>query len=269
MASEKRESREWFLPEEGEFVIATIVRIMPYGAYASLDEYDGAEGLLHISEISSRWVKNIRNHVKERQKTVLKVLRVDPSKKHINLSLRRVNDRERREKLLEWKREQRGRKLFDMAAETLGVTRDDAYEKVGRVLEDRFESLYASFEAVAIKGETPLVEADVPSEWIKVISEIADSRVKISQKKIKGTLELTCKKPNGVVVLRNALKKAKSVRKSVSADVKIYVTGAPKYRIEVTANSYKEAEKLLEKAVNTALKTVEASEGEGQFTRLA
>jgi len=251
MASEKRESREWFLPEEGEFVIATIVRIMPYGAYASLDEYDGAEGLLHISEISSRWVKNIRNHVKERQKTVLKVLRVDPSKKHINLSLRRVNDRERREKLLEWKREQRGRKLFDMAAETLGVTRDDAYEKVGRVLEDRFESLYASFEAV------------------EVISEIADSRVKISQKKIKGTLELTCKKPNGVVVLRNALKKAKSVRKSVSADVKIYVTGAPKYRIEVTANSYKEAEKLLEKAVNTALKTVEASEGEGQFTRLA
>jgi translation initiation factor 2 alpha subunit (eIF-2alpha) len=43
--SEKREQREWFLPEAGEFVIATIVRTIPYGAYTALDEYDGAAGL--------------------------------------------------------------------------------------------------------------------------------------------------------------------------------------------------------------------------------
>ena len=53
-----------------------------------------------------------------------------------------------------------------------------------------------------MKGEKPLLKAKVPSKWIKVMSEIADSRVKISQKKIKGTLELTCNKPNGVVVAR-------------------------------------------------------------------
>ena len=109
MAMEKTEESEWFLPEAGELVVGTIIRIMPYGAYAALDEYDGAEGLLHISEISSRWVKNIRDHVRERQKAVLKVLRVDREKRHIDLSLRRVNEREKREKLLAWKRELRGR----------------------------------------------------------------------------------------------------------------------------------------------------------------
>jgi translation initiation factor 2 subunit 1 len=268
MATDKIVGSEWLLPEAGELVVATIIRVLPYGAYASLDEYDGAEGLIHISEISSRWVRNIRNHVRERQKAVLKVLRVDHSKGHINLSLRRVNEREKREKLLEWKREQRGRKLFDIAIEKLRVDREEAYEKVGRVLEDRFESLYACFEDVAMKGKTPLVKAKVPSEWIQVIAEIADSRIKIPKKKIKGTLELICNKPNGVIVLRNAFKKAKNLRKN-DADVKVYVIGAPRYRIEVSANSYKEAEKRLNKAVNTALSTVETAGGEGEFTRIS
>jgi len=68
--------------------------------------------------------------------------------------------------------------------------------------------------------------------------------------------------------LRNAFKKAKNIRKYDSY-VKVYVIGAPRYRIEVSANSYKEAEKLLEKAVNTALSTVKASGEEGEFTRIS
>jgi translation initiation factor 2 subunit 1 len=179
--------------------------------------------------------------------------------------LRRVNERE---KLLEWKREQRGRKLFDIAAEKLRMDREEAYEKVGRILEDHFESLYACFEDVVMKGERPLVKANVPSEWIQVIAEIADSRIIIPKKKIKGILELTCDKPNGVVVLRNAFKKAKNLRKN-DADVKVYVIGAPRYRIEVSANSYKEAEKRLDMAVNTALSTVKAAGGEGEFKRIS
>ncbi len=46
------------------------------------------EGLLHVSEISSSWIRNIRDFVREGQKMVLKVLRVDLEKGHIDLSLR-------------------------------------------------------------------------------------------------------------------------------------------------------------------------------------
>lgn len=255
------------LPEAGELVVATIVRISPYGAYATLDEYDDAEGLLHISEVSSRWVKNIRDHVREKQKTVLKVLRVDPEKRHIDLSLRRVNEREKREKLLKWKQERRGRALFDMAAEKLGMKQEEAYEKVGLPIEDHFGSLYAGFESVAMEGEKALLKANIPPEWVKIISEIAESKIKISLIRVKGTLELTCSKPNGIAVLIDAFKKAKSIRKPDNSDVRIYVVGAPKYRIEISANNYKEAEKLLEKAVNAALETVEGAGGEGKFSR--
>jgi translation initiation factor 2 alpha subunit (eIF-2alpha) len=54
-----------FLPEPGELVVSTVKKIAPYGAYVALDEFNDTEGLLHISEISSRWVKNIRDHVRE------------------------------------------------------------------------------------------------------------------------------------------------------------------------------------------------------------
>src|SRR5512139_2765289 len=107
------------LPEVGEFVVATVTRIAPYGAYVTLDEYNKVEGLVHISEVSSGWVRNIRDHIREGQKTVLRVLRVDPAKLHVDLTLRRVSGPERKEKLLQWKQDTRGRKFLNMAAERL------------------------------------------------------------------------------------------------------------------------------------------------------
>ncbi len=269
MTMEKTEESERFLPEVGELVVGTIIRIMPYGVYASLDEYDSAEGLLHISEISSRWVKNIRDHVRERQKAVLKVLRVDREKRHIDLSLRRVNEREKREKLLAWKRELRGLRLFEIMAEKLGVPEEEAYNQVGHILEDRFGTLYDSFENVVIQGEKPLLKAKIPSDWIKTITEIAEANIRIPLMKVKGTFDITCNASNGVTVLRKAFKKAKKVRQPDNADVKIYVTGAPKYRVEVSAKNYKEAEKILAKVVNTVFETVKAAGGDGTFTRIS
>lgn len=255
------------VPEVGELVVGTVVRIVPHGAYITLDEYNNIEGLLHISEISSRWVKNIRDHVREGQKTVLKVLRVDPEKIHVDLSLRRVNEREKGDKLLEWKREKRSRKLLDMAAEKMKVSPEEAFEKVGVILEDNFESLYSSFEKAAEGGVAPLTKANIPLDWATVLVEIAKAKVRIPRMKVRGTLELSCTKPNGVTILREAFKKAMGIKKPENADIRIYVTGAPKYRIEVLAGSYKEVEKLLGDAVQIALKTVEAEGGEGKFKR--
>jgi translation initiation factor 2 subunit 1 len=75
-------------PEVGDLVIATIETVTDYGAYVNLDEYD-KRGLLHVSEISSSWIRNIRDFVREGQKVVLKATRLNLEKGHIDLSLRR------------------------------------------------------------------------------------------------------------------------------------------------------------------------------------
>src|SRR5271157_5580553 len=105
-------------PEAGDLVIATIETVTDYGAYAKLDEYD-QRGLLHVSEISSSWIRNIRDFVREGQKIVLKVLRIDTEKGHIDLSLRRVTKRERIEKIMFWKKERKAEALLrDIAEKT-------------------------------------------------------------------------------------------------------------------------------------------------------
>jgi len=49
------------LPEVGEIVVATIAKIGDHGAYATLDEYNGIQGFLHVSEIAHGWVRNVTN----------------------------------------------------------------------------------------------------------------------------------------------------------------------------------------------------------------
>ena len=41
------------LPEIGEIVIATITKVSDHGAYVTLDEYNGIQGFLHVSETVS------------------------------------------------------------------------------------------------------------------------------------------------------------------------------------------------------------------------
>ena len=255
------------LPETGELIVATITRVTPYGAYGSLDEYNNIEGLLHISEVSSRWVKNIKNHVREGQKVVLKVLRVDASKLHVLLSLRRVNEREKREKLLRWKQENRGMKLLSLAAEKMGVTEEDGYEGVGKLIEDSFENIYQGLEEAAKSGESILIKCGVPPDWATMLTVIAKTNIRIPKMQIRGVLELTSTQPDGVTILKDALTKAKKLKGKGGNDVNIYVIGAPRYRVEVTSDSYKKAEQVLERVVNNAIKIVEGQGGKGKFTR--
>lgn len=258
----KRE--EW--PEVGELVVTTVNRIIDYGAYVRLDEY-GKEGLLHISEISSSWVKNIRDHVREGQKVVLKVLRVDPERKHVDLSLRRVTKRERTEKTLSWKRSKKVESLLRGASKKMGIQPEEVYEKAGVLIEKGFGDIYDGLEKAAREGADALLELGVPVDVATVLAEIAKEKIKIPMVKVRGTLNLTCTKPDGVLVIKNALLSAQKIERPQGAEISISVVATPRYRIEVLAHNYKEAEALLKQAEEVALDSINEGGGQGSFTR--
>lgn len=255
---------EW--PETGDLVIATVKRITDYGAYVTLDEY-GKEGLLHISEVSSGWVRNIRDFVREGQKAVLKVLRIDVEKGHIDLSLRRVTGRERKEKLLSWKRDRKAESLLRSASEKLKVPVQEIYEKVGALIEEKFGETYEGLERAAREGTSVLLEIGVPEDIAVTITEIAKEKIRIPTVRIKGTLELQCMKPDGVTLIREALLNAQKIEKLGGTRVRVYVVAPPRYRVEVSAESYKEAESTLQKFSETALKNITKVGGQGSFRR--
>jgi translation initiation factor 2 subunit 1 len=256
---------EW--PEPGDLALASVQRITDYGAYVTLDEY-GKEGLLHISEVSSGWVRNIRDFVREGQKVVLKVLRVDTEKGHVDLSLRRVSRRERREKVLSWKMDRKADSLLRSVSEKLKIPIEEVYAKTGALMEEKFGGIYEALEKSAREGPDPLTEAGLPKDLATTIAEVAKEKIRLPMVKIRGTLELQCMRPKGAIYIRDALLSAQKIKKPEGADIHLSVVAAPKYAIEVLAEDYKEAEKMLQEASETAIKTITKAGGTGAFQRI-
>src|SRR3989304_247871 len=94
------------LPEDGELVLCTVEKIYPSSIFVDIDEYK-KQGLIHISEIAAGRIRNIRDYAVEGKKIVCKVIRIDKEKGHIDLSLRRVNESQQRNKISSIKQEQR------------------------------------------------------------------------------------------------------------------------------------------------------------------
>ena len=256
---------EW--PEVGYLVIATVKRVESYGAYVGLDEFGGKEGLLHISEISSRWVRNIRNHVRPGQKVVLQVLRIDRSKEQVDLSLRRVSRDEKRKKLEEWKKARKAETLLTQAALDLKTDVDSLYESDGSKIVEYYGSLYEGLEASSKSGVTALHESGVSKKVAKVLSEIAKDKIVFKGVTIQGIIEMTSLSNAGVEDIKMAFIDASEVADEYDSSINITTLGAPKYRIELTADDYKKAELALDKTVSSIRDNWEKIEGTFNYTR--
>ena len=254
---------EW--PERGDLVIATIEKVMDYGAYAKLDEYN-RQGFLHISEISSARIRRIRDFVKENQKMILKVIRVDIQKGHINLSLRRVTKRERIEKNKRWKKDRKGEALLNEVAEKVGLPIHEVYQKAGAILEEKY-GLYEGFEKVVKEGVEALAEFDIPEDLVKVITQVAKERIRIKMVKVRGVVEVRCMKPNGVKCIQDAFFGAKKSYKAKDAKIEFYVIAAPRYNAEVSADNWKRAEELFENVCGKVVANIAKAGGQGSFER--
>ena len=107
-------------PQQGEVLIATVKKITQFGAFCSLDEFQNQDAFLHVSEVSSGWVRSVRDHVKEGQKIVVLVLRVDQLKRQIDISFKRVSEGEKKRKMELYNLEKRASKLLERVALKIG-----------------------------------------------------------------------------------------------------------------------------------------------------
>ncbi len=257
----KPSATESRLPDVGDLVIATVQRITSHGAYATMDEYDTQECFIHISEIASTWVRNIRNFVRENQKIVIKVLRVDPQRRQVDTSLRRVTKEQGRMKIQEWKRAQRGTKLLALAAERMKKTPQEAYEIAGKLMEKNFSDMLEALEVAKEKGPKILTDIGVPKKWGELLHELAQAHVIVREVSVETTLELTCHGPEGVEGIRKALLAAQDIVAPTGGEV--FLEGAPRYRIRVIGKDYKQAEQLLDEAIEKSLGIIKSCGGEG------
>ena len=73
-----------------DVVDATITKLTNFGAFARVE--GSVEGLVHISELTDRVVQHPREVVREGDKVRLKVLRIEPERRRLGLSLKQADD---------------------------------------------------------------------------------------------------------------------------------------------------------------------------------
>ena len=256
-------SRSKGFPDNGELVVCSVTSVKNFGAFVTLDEYDDKEGFIHVRDIASGWVKYIRDFIREGQKVVCKVLGVDSSKGHIDLSLKSVNDHQKREKVQQWKNEKKAEKLIEIVAERLSISVDEAYDEFGLELTESYETLYGAFEAIAANPDE--LREDYEGKWVETFIEVATENVSIPNVSIDGILEMKSMAPNGVEDIRKALMDGMAAAED--AEVSITSVGSPKYRIVITADEYKVAEDVMKKVSNAAIKSLTKAGGEAVLKR--
>ncbi|MBN1641723.1 MAG: S1 RNA-binding domain-containing protein [Anaerolineae bacterium] len=74
---------------EGQLVEGTITKLVKFGAFARIFDED-VEGLIHLSELSDQRITHPREVVQEGDIRTLRVIRLDPERRRIGLSLKRV-----------------------------------------------------------------------------------------------------------------------------------------------------------------------------------
>ncbi|MFW9955383.1 MAG: translation initiation factor IF-2 subunit alpha [Candidatus Thorarchaeota archaeon] len=257
---------EW--PNAEEYAVAVATKVAPYGAYVRLPEFGDKEGFIHISEVSSTWVRNIRNHIHENQRVVVKILQVDEQKRHIDCSLRRVSTESRRSKNNEWKRAQKAEKLLELMAKENNMTLVDIYEKIGWPLEDYFGEIYKGLEQASDGGVSVFEGVDAPKELKAQLAELAQTRIEIPSVEIDGEMTITVPGADGVQVIRKALTKGLELGKEKDkSSVEIYTLGSPRYKLRIVSPDYKEAEDILSNILGEVTKIIEKGSGTIVFAR--
>ena len=246
-------------PEDDELVLCIVTKIFHHGVFARLEEY-GSSGMIQISEISPGRIRNIRDYVKEGKKIVCKVLKINKEKGQIDLSLRRVNEGQKREKINEVKQEQRAEKIIEFAAKTAKLKPEIVKKTVHEKVSKKYLLIHECFEDV-VKGTVDLEKLGIEKGFAKILTQAVQERMKPAVITVINSCTVKTYDPEGVKKVQEALQKG--LKKDT---VTILYAGGGRYTVTAQAEDYKDAEKLMESYIKTTTKAFDAF-GSVEFAR--
>ncbi|AJF62156.1 TPA: S1 RNA-binding domain-containing protein [Candidatus Woesearchaeota archaeon] len=246
-------------PEESEIVMCTVTNIQYSSVFVKIDDYN-ISGMIHISEIAAGRIRNIRDYVKEGKKVACKVLRINEARGHVDLSLRRVNESQRKQKVNEIKLEQKAESIIDYIARQNKIDTKKLYDEISGKLFKDYSYIHHAFEDV-IAGHLSVSDfAD--KKFAPQMEELIRQRFTPKDIEISGVASLSTYEGNGIETIKGALTGAEKIK-----GVRITYLGGGKYRFSVTAPDYKEAEPKLKQASEIAVEYVLKHKGQAEFKR--
>jgi len=210
--------------KENDLVLCTVKRIEGTVVFVEIEE-ERLEGTIVFSEIAAGRIRNIRDFVFPNKKIVCKVLSIAPNR--IDLSLRRVSEKEKTAIIERYKKEKALINLLKIVAEN--------YEEVIKKIKEK-NDIVSFFEAA--KENPKILEEVMKKEIAEKISRILQEKNE-KEKEVKKTIIIKSDSEEGI----NDIKEVLSFS---DPSLKIIYLGSSKFLVSYLAPDYKEAKNKME-----------------------
>jgi small subunit ribosomal protein S1 len=160
--------------EVGQLVRGVVTQLANFGAFARIE--DGIEGLIHVSELADERITHPKQVVHEGQELLLRIIRIDPERRRMGLSLRRALDTpdaeleavfgpgviEERDRIVQQIREALEAEGIDMSAPVPAPADEAEPAEAAETAEPATEEAVAAEATTEAPAET--TDADAPAE---------------------------------------------------------------------------------------------------------
>ncbi|MFH1248794.1 MAG: S1 RNA-binding domain-containing protein [archaeon] len=235
------------IPEQDELVLCTVDRIIETSVFVKIDSY-GREGVISTSEIAPGRIRNLRDYVRPKKKIVCKILRISQDGTYIDLSLRRVTQKEAQKVMDDFERERND----------IAILKTILKEKVSEIVENIKKNNQSVTEFLQSAKEEDFKKVGFGKEQtdqiIKIINDKPEKKVYVKAK-----MTMSSESGDGVVKIKNILSQLLKTYKNLD----INYLSAPNYSISVESTDYKTANtqldaiisKILEQSKSAGIKT--------------
>jgi translation initiation factor 2 subunit 1 len=247
--------------EESDLVICTVTKIYPHSVFVTMDDFGDRQGMIHISEIAPGRIRNIHDYVKIGKKVICKILSINREKGHIDLSLRRVSEGQKREKADIIKREQKAEKIVEFVADKLKVDRRKLYDEIFAKVPNDYACLHDFFEEF-ITDESILKKLNLQKSVYDMFAEVIRQRIKPPEVEVEADIKLKTYSADGVNRIKSILRLIEMPKATIR------YKGGGSYSISIIDDNFKDAEKKLEKVNEIIEKEAKKGDCEYTFTRV-
>lgn len=253
-------------PEVGDVIVVIATEMTEMGAYVNLPEYPELNGMIQLGELSQKRVRSLNKVIRIGQTDTAMVSKVDPDKKTVDLSRRRLRPQDTTTAMDKYiQAKSIGLIVRNLALKTIAskhglldiskltqfdevnLLQTELYEELVWPLYVRYGHAYKAFVSVALGDLVCPSTTTFPGE--RIAEEIC-ARIKPEPMRIYADVQIVCAGMDGLLDLRRVMQTLLS-----SGRVQIHLLAPPLYRISTETLRHDDGIKTIKECLD-AMKTM-------------
>lgn len=236
-------------PDIDEEVVVLVNKVIDMGVYVTLLEYNNAEGMIPLSELSRRRIRSIGKLIRVGRQEIVAVLRVDRDKGYIDLSKKRLTADECVKYEEKYQKSKAVHSIMRQCAEMSKTDLEDLYKMFCWGLYKKYGHAYDAFKLLVASDDFSMLdEYNMTPEMVALIVKNVRRRLTPQPVKMRTDIEVMCYSYEGIEAIRAALLAGKACS-TEDCPIKVKLVAPPKYVMDVITLDKEKGAAILNLAV--------------------